>query len=116
MTMADRSNRFSPLENFFGQETFLSILNYYVDLNCFVIPAQPVPWFSDEHHRYPTSWVNVHYHRRPVSVYDFEKKYKRTDEHRKAIDHYSRQAHKAQRTVYGEHLGFYDLYVPILRD
>jgi AraC-like DNA-binding protein len=95
------------LDHLFEYESFLNILRYYVDLNCFVIPSDPG---NGER-----GWTAVHYHRRPKSLFDFEKKYNFKFDWRKLTDPaFERSTPKGQPLLL-ESLGFYDVFVPIRR-
>src|SRR3989304_4381111 len=89
------------LQNLLEQESFLSILKCYVDLNCSILN--------------PTYWVAVAQHQRLQSIFDLEKKYgltRRLNEN--DYPHY-RKAVREGRPVLGGYLGLYDLFVPVVR-
>lgn len=96
-----------PFENLFEYESFLTILRYYVDLNCFVISSDPNTGGKD--------WLAVHYHSRPASLFDFEKKYKFTFNWDKLTDRAYEKSVPAGEPLLLETFGFYDLFAPIRR-
>ena len=93
-------------ENLFEYESFLTILRYYVDLNCFVIPSELGGG---------RGWLAVNYHQRPASLFDFEKKYKFNFNWDKLTDEsYERERGKDQPLLL-ETFGFQDMFAPIRR-
>ncbi len=94
-----------PLDKILEYKSFLTILRYYVDLNCFVIPSDP-GFFE---------WLAIHYHQRADSLFDFEKKYNFKFNWDKLRDpDYERGKGKGQPLLL-ETLGFYDIFMPIRR-
>lgn len=106
---------FPHYETFLAEERFHSILHYYVDLNCFLIPVHTIPLFSKDHHRYPEPWIVVHHHRRLLSIYDYEKKNARFTALNRSIAGYCRHAAREKKTICGDHMGFHDFYVPVVQ-
>jgi AraC-like DNA-binding protein len=86
-------------------ESFLTILMYYVDLNCFIILSDP-----------DRDWLAVHYHRRRVSLYDFEKKYNFSFDFGKLTDSVFEASVPKGNPLLMETLGFYDLFTPIRQE
>lgn len=94
-----------PLEKVLEYKSFLTILRYYADLNCFVIPSDPGS----------IEWLAIHYHQRAASLFDFEKKYNFKSNWDKLLDpDYERSLGKGQPLLL-ETLGFYDIFMPIRR-
>lgn len=90
------------LQSLLEQEHFLSILKSYVDLNCSIIT--------------PDHWMVVSQHQRIATIFDLEKKYGHIRRVSERENPHFRKAVRENRTVLGEYLGLYDLYVPISRD
>lgn len=86
-------------------ESFLTILRYYVDLNCFVITPDPGDGGK--------GWMAVHYHRRTNSLFDFEKKYGFKFDWSKLTDPAFERSHPQGRPLLLESLGFFDIFTPI---
>jgi len=86
-------------------KSFLSILRYYADLNCFVIPSEPGN----------AEWLAVHYHQRAASLFDFEKKYNFKFNWDKILDLDYEMTLGKGRPLLLETLGFYDIFMPIRR-
>ncbi len=106
--MSPKLSRNSPtLRNLLVQEGFLSILKYYVDLNCSVVSFTPGRF-----------WVPIHQHQRTATFFDLEKKYGLVRKLDEVNNPYFRSAYQEKRTVLGEYLdfGFYDLFVPVVRE
>jgi AraC-like DNA-binding protein len=97
----------AAFENLFEYESFLTILRYYVDLNCFVISPDPGDGGS--------GWLAIHYNRRPNSLYEFEKKYRFQFHWEKLVDPAFERARAKGRPLLLESLGFYDIFTPIRR-
>ena len=95
-------------ENLFEYEAFIKILRYYVDLNCFVIAWDPKTGTRD--------WMAVHYHQRLASLYDFQKKYEFKFDFEKFTNPAQGFKPKPGELLLQESLGFYDTFMPILRD
>ncbi len=85
----------------------MSILKYYVDLNCSVVSFAPGRF-----------WVPIHQHQRAATFFDLEKKYGLVRKLDEVDNPYFRTAYQEKRTVLGEYqdLGFYDLFVPVVRN
>ena len=107
--MSVKKNEFFPqaFKNIFEYESFLTVLRYYVDLNCFVISPSPEGPGS--------SWLAVHYHRRFQSLFDFEKKYGFKFNWDKLTDPAFERAHAKHQPLLLKSLGFYDIFMPIRR-
>src|ERR1700679_2172428 len=105
--MARISRKSEPLDNLFEYESFLTILRYYVDLNCFVIP-------SDSKNRL-RGWLAVNYHQRPNSLFDFQKKYSFKFNWDRLTDTAFERKHKKNQPLLLESLCFYDIFTPIRR-
>ena len=91
------------LQNFV-YESFLTVLMYYVDLNCFVILTDP-----------RRDWLAMHYHRRPASLFDFEKRYKFRLSWDYLTDPKFEPNFSKEKPFLVEVLGFYDILTPIRR-
>ncbi|HTA75534.1 MAG TPA: hypothetical protein VK791_00085, partial [bacterium] len=100
--MARASRKSEPLENLFEYESFLTILRYYVDLNCFVIPSD-----------LRKGWLAVHYHQRSNSLFDFQKKYGVKFNWDKLTDPVFEHKHKKNQPLLLESLCLYDIFTPI---
>lgn len=96
------------LQDLFEYESFLTILRYYVDLNCFIIPSDP----GDG----ATGWLAVHYQRRSESLFDFEKKYRFKFSWAKLTDPDYEAGFPKGKPLLLESLGFYDIFTPIRRE
>ncbi len=94
-----------PLDKISEYKSFLTILRYYADLNCFVIPSNPV--FVE--------WLAIHYHQRAASIFDFEKKYNFKFNWDKLLDPDYEMALGKSQPLLLETLGFYDIFMPIRR-
>jgi AraC-like DNA-binding protein len=105
--MARVSRKSEPLDNLFEYESFLTILRYYVDLNCFVIPSD-----SKNH---LGGWLAVNYHQRPNSLFDFQKKYGFKFNWDRLTDAAFERKHKKNQPLLLESLCFYDIFTPIRR-
>lgn len=92
----------TPFEGLLEYEGFLSILKYYVDLNCFVVPP------TDSH----DIWAAVYHHQRLESLFDFEKKYNFVRKWNRLTDSFFENKHKGKPLLM-ENLGFYDIFMPI---
>jgi AraC-like DNA-binding protein len=91
----------NPFGHFAAFEAFVSILKYYVDLNCFAVLPDPKNY-----------WISIHYHQRPMALYDLEKKYHYTLRWDRLTDE-AYEAEREGRPLLVENLGFYDVFVPI---
>ncbi len=89
-------------EGLLEYEAFLSILKYYVDLNCFVVP----PTDSKD------IWAAVYHHQRLESLFDFEKKYNFVRNWDLLTDNVFENKNKGKPLLV-ENLGFYDIFTPI---
>ena len=96
------------LQDLFEYESFLTVLRYYIDLNCFIIPSDP----GDG----ATGWLAVHYQRRSESLFDFEKKYKFKFNWAKLTDPDYEAGVPKGKPLLLESLGFYDIFTPIRRE
>jgi len=105
--MARASRKSEPLDNLFEYESFLTILRYYVDLNCFVIPSG-----SKNRLR---GWLAVNYHQRPNSLFDFQKKYGFKFNWDRLTDPVFEREHKKNQPLLLESLCLYDIFTPIRR-
>lgn len=85
-------------------ESFLTVLRYYVDLNCFIIQAER-----------QRNWLAMHYHRRPVSLFDYEKKYEYFSNWDHLTDPLHGEKFREGRPQLVETLGFFDMLAPIHR-
>jgi AraC-like DNA-binding protein len=94
--------------SFFEYESFLTILRYYVDLNCFVIPADPGTG--------AVNWLAIHYHQRFESLFDFEKKYNHKFNWNIIVDREYENKHGKGEPLLLETLGFFDIFMPIRRN
>jgi len=83
-------------------ESFLTILRYYVDLNCFIITTGK-----------NRDWLAMHYHRRPASLFDYEKKYRYFSNWDHLTDPLQDGGYRKGQPQLVETLGFYDLLTPI---
>lgn len=97
-----------PFKNIFEYESFLNVLRYYVDLNCFVISPDPGAFGSN--------WLAVYYHRRSQSLFDFEKKYGFKFNWSKLTDPDYEKARMLDEPLLLESLGFFDIFMPIRLD
>ena len=95
-------------ENLFEYEGFLTILRYYVDLNCFV--ALP------DTGRGGQTWLAVNYNLRPSSLFDFQKKYDYKFSWEKFTDPDFERSHPKGQPLLLRALGFYDIFMPIRRN
>jgi len=95
------------LENLFEYESFLTILRYYVDLNCFVIREDPKSGALD--------WLAVHYHHRPASLFDWQKKYGYVFHFENLTDPDFEARHAKDQPLLLDAVGFHDVFVPIRR-
>ncbi|HXL72468.1 MAG TPA: hypothetical protein VN963_02480, partial [bacterium] len=102
-----RAKQSEPLDNLFEYESFLTILRYYVDLNCFVIPS--------DSGKGPKGWLAVNYHQRPNSLFDFQKKYDFKFNWDRLTDPTFERTHKKNQPLLLESLCFYDIFTPIRR-
>src|ERR1700677_1349872 len=102
-----RAKQSEPLDNLFEYESFLTILRYYVDLNCFVIPS--------DSGKGPKGWLAGNYHQRPNSLFDFQKKY----DFKLNLDRFTNptfeRTHKKNQPLLLESLCFYDIFTQIRR-
>src|ERR1700677_2738840 len=103
--MARAARTSKPLDNLFEYESFLTILRYYVDLNCFVIPTDSKDGSKD--------WRAVNYHQRPNSLYDFQKKYNYKFNWDRLTDPAFEGKHKKNQPMLLEALCLYDIFTPI---
>src|SRR5665213_2788002 len=103
--MARVAKTSKSLDNLFEYESFLTILRYYVDLNCFVIPFDSRDGSKD--------WLAVNYHQRPNSLYDFQKKYGHHFNWDRLTDSAFERKHKKNQPLLLESLCFYDIFTPI---
>jgi AraC-like DNA-binding protein len=103
--MARAAKTSKPLDNLFEYESFLTILRYYVDLNCFVIPTDSRDGSKD--------WRAVNYHQRPNSLYDFQKKYNYKFNWDRLTDPAFEHKHKKDQPLLLDSLFFYDIFTPI---
>ncbi len=92
----------TPFEGLLEYEGFLSILKYYVDLNCFVVP----PTDSRD------IWAAVYHHQRLESLFDFEKKYNFVRKWNRLTDNSFENKNKGKPLLV-ENLGFFDIFMPI---
>jgi AraC-like DNA-binding protein len=90
-----------PFEGLLEYEGFLSILKYYVDLNCFVIPLDS-----------RGIWTAIYHHQRLESLFDFEKKYGFVRKWNQLTDSAFENKHQGKPLLV-ENLGFYDAFTPI---
>ena len=95
----------TPFEGLLEYEGFLSILKYYVDLNCFVVPA---PDSRD-------TWAAVYHHQRLESLFDFEKKYGYVRKWNRLTDRAFEDKNQGKPLLV-ENLGFYDIFMPIRKE
>jgi AraC-like DNA-binding protein len=91
----------NPFGHFAAYEAFLSILKFYVDLNCFAVLLDP-----------QTYWISIHYHQRAMSLYDMEKRFKFVHDWSRLTDE-SYEAERKGLPLLVENFGFYDAFVPI---
>jgi AraC-like DNA-binding protein len=92
------------LRAFESFKPFHSIIHYYVDLSCFLIP-------SAEAH----GWWALNRRKRPVSFAEIETKYGDTQSRYRFIQDCFKEVQKSRRTFLGEKFGFGDLFVPVLK-
>jgi AraC-like DNA-binding protein len=95
----------APFEGLLEYEGFLTILKYYVDLNCFVVP----PTDSRD------TWAAVYHHQRLESLFDFEKKYGYARKWNRLTDKVFEDKNRGKPLLV-ENLGFYDLFTPIRKE
>jgi AraC-like DNA-binding protein len=95
----------APFEGLLEYEGFLTILKYYVDLNCFVVP----PTDSRD------TWAAVYHHQRLESLFDFEKKYGYARKWNRLTDKAFEDKNRGKPLLV-ENLGFYDLFMPIRKE
>jgi AraC-like DNA-binding protein len=101
--MPTRPRRISaPFEGLLEYEAFLSILKYYVDLNCFVVP----------HPDSQDIWAAVYHHQRLESLFDFEKKYGYVRKWNRLMDKVFEDKNQGKPLLV-ENLGFFDIFVPV---
>jgi AraC-like DNA-binding protein len=92
-----------PFDYLLQYDTFLSILKYYIDLNCFVVSLTPIEY-----------WVAVNYHYRLDSVFDLEKKYGYARNWNRIIQPGQMKKPEGEQNYLVENFGFFDACVPIL--
>lgn len=85
-------------------EGFLSVLKYYVDLNCFFVPPD-----------YRSLWVAIYHHQRLSSMFDLEKKYGFSRKWDKMADQNFTAKQATIEPLLIENLGFYDIFYPIVQ-
>ncbi len=93
-----------PFDNLLEYESFISILKYYVDLNCFVVPLNP-----------EKPWLPLNYHRRTTSPFDFEKKYGFARKWKQVYLPGFGPKQGEDGIYFLENFGFYDACMPIKR-
>lgn len=94
-------------DHLFEYESFLTILRYYIDLNCFVI--QPDPGDGSG------GWMALHYHQRPTSLFDWQKKYGYVFDWSKLTDPAFEKSHAPGQPILLDAVGFRDIMMPIRR-
>ena len=99
------STAFASFENLLEYEGFLSILKYYVDLNCFFIPPDN-----------KSTWVAIYHHQRLSSMFDLEKKYGFKRKWDRFGDQYFSNKKIPSEPLLVENLGFYDIFFPIIQN
>src|ERR1039458_856995 len=92
------------IRDLFEHESFLSILEYYVDLNCFILPHDP-----------NQTWLAVHFHQRGEALYDMEKKSGFLRNWDKLADEKYERRNEGKPLLV-ENFGFYDIFMPIRRN
>ncbi len=100
-----KTQRPKSLSGLVEYESFLNILRYYVDLNCFIISEDPGDGTQ--------GWRAAHYHQRPVSLFDFEKKYGTPFNWKPLTDPKFEARHGPKTPLLLRTLGFTDIFMPI---
>jgi AraC-like DNA-binding protein len=100
---------FSPappeiLRAFKSFKPFHSIIHYYVDLSCFLIPSPRAQ-----------GWWALNRRKRPISFSEVEAKYGSYGGRYRFIQDCFQRVKREGRTVCGERFGFRDLFVPVLK-
>jgi AraC-like DNA-binding protein len=93
-----------PFDNLLEYESFIAILKYYVDLNCFVVPLDT-----------EKPWLPLNYHHRTSSVFDFEKKFGFVRKWKQVHPPGFPFAAGEDGPYFLENYGFYDMCVPVKR-
>jgi AraC-like DNA-binding protein len=92
------------LRAFDSFKPFHSIIHYYVDLSCFLIPS------ADAH-----GWWALNRRKRPVSFAEIETQYGDTRKRYRFIQDCFKKVQATQKTVLGEKFGMGDFFVPVLK-
>ncbi len=92
------------LQTFRGFKPFHSILHYYVDLTCFLIPSPKA-----------LEWWAINRRKRLVNFSDLDHKYNNYWKRYRFVAKCFREMRKTQKSVCGTRLGFQDLFVPIVK-
>src|SRR5580692_5000242 len=92
------------LRAFDSFKPFHSIIHYYVDLSCFLIPS------ADAH-----GWWALNRRKRPVSFAEVETQYGDARKRYRFIQDCFKKVQATGRTVLGEKFGLGDFFVPILK-
>src|SRR5580658_1665499 len=101
--MKDTSNILSQFLHF---KPFHSVIHYYVDLSCFLVSGSQITS--------PKVWWALNRRKRTTSLYALEVKYGGPHARDRFVGQCFKKLHQTRKTVGVEHLGFKDLFVPIL--
>jgi AraC-like DNA-binding protein len=92
------------LRAFKSFKPFHSIIHYYVDLSCFLIPSPQAE-----------GWWALNRRKRPISFSEMEARYGSFSGRYRFVQDCFRRVKAEGRTVCGERFGFKDLFVPLLK-
>ena len=96
----------NAFSQFLQYKPFHSVIHYYVDLSCFLV--------SGPQTTSPKVWWALNRRKRTTSLYALEVKYGGPQARDRFIGQCFKKVQETRKTVGVEHLGFKDLFVPIL--
>jgi AraC-like DNA-binding protein len=93
------------LQAFKGFKPFHSIIHYYVDLSCFLIPSPSAH-----------EWWALNRRKRLVNISDLDDRHGNFWKRYQFVEKCFRETRRTQKSVCGTRLGFQDLFIPIVKN